>query len=57
VKIFLENNITLVTAEKNVIVAQLVLRRTTLQKGISVVFSGVRNAGQSVANSAAMSSV
>jgi aryl-alcohol dehydrogenase-like predicted oxidoreductase len=54
VKIFLEN-ITPVAAEKEATLAQLVLRWTTLQKGISVVLAGARNAEQAIANAAALS--
>ena len=41
--------------EKQVTLAQLVLRWTTLQKGISVVLAGARNATQAISNAAAMS--
>ena len=41
--------------EKQATLAQLVLRWTTLQKGISVVLAGARNATQAISNAAAMS--
>jgi aryl-alcohol dehydrogenase-like predicted oxidoreductase len=53
VKVFLEN-ITPIAAEKNASLAQLVLRWTTQQKGITVVLAGARNAEQAIANANAM---
>ncbi|RBQ09895.1 aldo/keto reductase [Pedobacter miscanthi] len=53
VKIFLEN-ITPIAEAKNASVAQLVLRWTTLQEGITVVLAGARNAEQAISNAAAM---
>ncbi|WP_316846348.1 aldo/keto reductase [Pedobacter psychrodurus] len=53
VKTFLKN-ITPIAEAKNVSVAQLVLRWTTLQKGITVVLAGARNAEQAISNAAAM---
>ncbi|HWV74973.1 MAG TPA: aldo/keto reductase [Pseudosphingobacterium sp.] len=53
VKVFLEN-ITPIAAEKNASLAQLVLRWTTQQKGITVVLAGARNAEQAIANADAM---
>jgi len=43
-----------VAQNKGVTVAQLVLRWTTLQPGITVVLAGARNASQSIANAQAM---
>ncbi|WP_342086133.1 aldo/keto reductase [Dyadobacter sp. OTU695] len=43
-----------IAAEKNVTLAQLVLRWTTLQKGITVVLAGARNAGQAISNAEAI---
>ncbi|WP_353720267.1 aldo/keto reductase [Dyadobacter sp. 676] len=54
VKAFLEK-LEPVAAGKNATLAQLVLRWTTLQKGITVVLAGARNAGQAVSNAQAMS--
>jgi aryl-alcohol dehydrogenase-like predicted oxidoreductase len=53
VKSFLKN-ITPLAKEKNVSIAQLVLRWTTLQQGITVVLAGARNAEQAISNAAAM---
>jgi len=53
VKTFLEN-ITPIAEAKNASIAQLVLRWTTLQEGITVVLAGARNAEQAVSNAAAM---
>ncbi|WP_316826202.1 aldo/keto reductase [Pedobacter miscanthi] len=53
VKSFLEN-ITPVAAAKNASVAQLVLRWTTLQEGITVVLAGARNKEQAISNAKAM---
>ncbi|WP_025142528.1 aldo/keto reductase [Pedobacter jeongneungensis] len=53
VKTFLEN-ITPIAEAKNASMAQLVLRWTTLQEGITVVLAGARNAEQAVSNAAAM---
>lgn len=41
-------------AEKNATLAQLVLRWTTLQKGITVVLAGARNSQQAIANAQAI---
>lgn len=54
VKTFL-NEITPIADSKNVTVAQLVLRWTTLQEGISIVLAGARNTSQAISNAAAMS--
>ncbi len=43
-----------IAQNKGVTVAQLVLRWTTLQPGITVVLAGARNASQSIANAQAM---
>ncbi|WP_300604859.1 aldo/keto reductase [Niabella sp.] len=43
-----------IAASKDATLAQLVLRWTTLQPGISVVLAGARNAAQSIANAEAM---
>jgi len=43
-----------IAQNKGVTVAQLVLRWTTLQPGITVVLAGTRNASQSIANAQAM---
>ncbi|WP_219225967.1 aldo/keto reductase [Pedobacter antarcticus] len=48
-------NINPIALEKNVSLAQLVLRWTTMQKGITVVLAGARNAEQAISNAAAMS--
>lgn len=48
-------NISPIAEEKNVSLAQLVLRWTTMQKGITVVLAGARNAEQAISNAAAMS--
>lgn len=53
VKTFLES-ITPIAEAKNASVAQLVLRWTTLQEGITVVLAGARNAEQAISNAAAM---
>jgi len=53
VKVFLEN-IAPIATEKNASLAQLVLRWTTQQKGITVVLAGARNAEQAIANANAM---
>jgi aryl-alcohol dehydrogenase-like predicted oxidoreductase len=53
VKSFLES-IAPLAKEKNASIAQLVLRWTTLQEGITVVLAGARNAEQAIANAAAM---
>ncbi len=53
VKTFLER-ISPLAKEKNASIAQLVLRWTTLQQGITVVLAGARNAEQAVSNAAAM---
>lgn len=53
VKTFLEN-ISPIAEAKNVSIAQLVLRWTTLQQGISIVLAGARNAAQAVSNAGAM---
>ncbi|AHF14377.1 aldo/keto reductase [Niabella soli] len=44
-----------IATDKGVTLAQLVLRWTTLQPGISVVLAGARNAAQAIANAEAMS--
>ena len=49
------NHLKPLAAEKQATLAQLVLRWTTLQKGISVVLAGARNAEQAISNAAAMS--
>ncbi|MFC0181631.1 Predicted oxidoreductase [Pseudarcicella hirudinis] len=54
VKTFLEK-ITPVAESKNASLSQLVLRWTTLQKGITIVLAGARNAEQALANAQAMS--
>ncbi|WP_316838681.1 aldo/keto reductase [Pedobacter gandavensis] len=54
VKVFLES-ISPIAAEKNASLAQLALRWTTLQKGITIVLAGARNAEQAIANAKAMS--
>ena len=46
-----------VAEEKNATLAQLVLRWTTLQKGITVVLAGARNAKQAISNAQAMNIV
>ncbi|SEJ24296.1 Predicted oxidoreductase [Dyadobacter sp. SG02] len=43
-----------IAAEKNATLAQLVLRWTTLQKGITVVLAGARNAEQAISNAQAI---
>ncbi|MBN9297404.1 MAG: aldo/keto reductase [Filimonas sp.] len=53
VKAFLEA-ITPIAAAKQATLSQLVLRWTTLQKGITVVLAGARNAQQAIENAAAM---
>jgi aryl-alcohol dehydrogenase-like predicted oxidoreductase len=53
VKTFLDA-ITPLAAQKNATLAQLVLRWTTLQKGITVVLAGARNAAQAESNAGAM---
>jgi aryl-alcohol dehydrogenase-like predicted oxidoreductase len=53
VKSFLES-ISPLAKEKNATIAQLVLRWTTLQQGITVVLAGARNAEQAISNAAAM---
>ena len=49
------NHLKPLAAEKQATLAQLVLRWTTQQKGISVVLAGARNAEQAISNAAAMS--
>lgn len=53
VKTFLEK-ITPIAESKNATVAQLVLRWTTLQQGITIVLAGARNKEQAIANAGAM---
>lgn len=53
VKAFLEV-ITPIAESKNATVAQLVLRWTTMQQGITIVLAGARNKGQAIANAGAM---
>ncbi len=53
VKTFL-NTIQPIADAENATLAQLVLRWTTLQKGITVVLAGARNAEQAIANAGAM---
>ncbi|SDJ06246.1 Predicted oxidoreductase [Pedobacter sp. ok626] len=53
VKVFLES-IRPIAAEKNASLAQLVLRWTSLQKGITIVLAGARNAEQAVSNAESM---
>ncbi|TKC63739.1 aldo/keto reductase [Pedobacter hiemivivus] len=53
VKVFLES-IGPIAAEKNASLAQLVLRWTSLQKGITIVLAGARNAAQAVSNAESM---
>lgn len=53
VKTFLEN-ITPIAERKNASLAQLVLRWTTLQKGITIVLAGARNAEQAISNAGAL---
>ncbi|SDH42963.1 Predicted oxidoreductase [Dyadobacter soli] len=43
-----------IAAEKNATLAQLVLRWTTLQKGVTVVLAGARNAEQAISNAQAI---
>lgn len=47
-------NLAPLAAEKNATLSQLVLRWTTLQKGITVVLAGARNAEQAISNAQAM---
>lgn len=54
VKAFLEK-ITPIAEIKNATLSQLVLRWTTLQKGITIVLAGARNAEQAIENAQAMS--
>jgi aryl-alcohol dehydrogenase-like predicted oxidoreductase len=53
VKVFLDS-IRPIAAEKNTTLAQLVLRWTSLQKGITIVLAGARNAAQAVSNAESM---
>jgi len=53
VSAFLEK-IAPIAEQKNTTLAQLVLRWTTMQKGITVVLAGARNAEQAIANAGAM---
>ncbi|MNJ95481.1 General stress protein 69 [compost metagenome] len=53
VKVFLDS-IRPIAAEKNASLAQLVLRWTSLQKGITIVLAGARNAEQAVSNAESM---
>lgn len=53
VKAFLEK-ITPIAEIKNATLSQLVLRWTTLQKGITIVLAGARNAEQAIANAQSM---
>lgn len=53
VKTFLDT-ITPIAQSKQTTLAQLVLRWTTIQPGITIVLAGARNAAQAVANAAAM---
>lgn len=53
VKVFLDN-IRPIAAEKRASLAQLVLRWTSLQKGITIVLAGARNAEQAVSNAESM---
>lgn len=53
VKNFLEK-ITPIAERKQASLSQLVLRWTTLQKGISIVLAGARNAAQAISNAQAM---
>jgi aryl-alcohol dehydrogenase-like predicted oxidoreductase len=48
------DKLTPIAAEKNATLAQLVLRWTTLQKGITVVLAGARNAEQAISNAEAI---
>ncbi|MNH38781.1 General stress protein 69 [compost metagenome] len=54
VKTFLEK-ITPIAESKNATLSQLVLRWTTLQKGITIVLAGARNAEQATVNAQSMS--
>ena len=47
-------NLAPLAAEKNATLSQLVLRWTTLQKGITVVLAGARNAEQAISNAQAI---
>lgn len=53
IKIFLDR-IEPMAKDKNATVAQLVLRWTTLQPGITIVLAGARNAEQAISNAGAM---